>query len=94
MLTSDVSSSIPQGVTTDLLPGTPSVPSHKDALAEQLEGMFASILIKTMRETLGETGLFPGDSADILGSLFDQHMGEQIAASGGLGVAENFRSKL
>ena len=67
---------------------------EKDAVAAQLEGMFASVLIKTMRQTLGEEGLFPGDSADILGGLFDQFMSEEISSGGGFGVADTFRSQL
>ena len=56
----------------------------KDAVAAQLEGMFATVLIKTMRQTIGGEGLFPGDSADVLGSLFDQFMAEEISAGGDL----------
>lgn len=94
MLTPDTNVRIGPAPTIGALNMAPKVDAEKDAVAKQVEGMFASILIKTMRQTLGETGLFPGDSADILGSLFDQHMGEQVSTSGGLGVAENFRSKL
>lgn len=67
---------------------------RKDATATQLEGMFAAVLIKTMRQTVGEEGLFPGDSADVLGSLFDQYMADEISSGGGLGVADAFRSEL
>ena len=56
--------------------------------------MFATVLIKTMRQTVGGEGLFPGDSADVLGSLFDQYMGDEISASGDLGIADAFRSQL
>lgn len=55
--------------------------------ARQVESMFASMLIKSMRQTLGGEGLFPGDKADALGSLFDQYLGEEISRGDGLGLA-------
>ena len=59
-----------------------------EATGKQVESMFASMLIKSLRETLGEDGLFPGDKSDALGSLFDQFMGEEIARGQGLGLAK------
>ena len=64
---------------------TPTV--NPESSGKQLEGMFASILIKTMRESIGGEGLFPGDSSDVLGALFDQHMGEQMTKGQGMGLA-------
>ena len=66
----------------------------RDAVAKQMEGMFASVLLKTMRQTVGGEGLFPGDSADVMGSMFDQFMGDHIAKNGNLGIADAFRSQL
>ncbi len=62
-------------------------PANDQLLGKEMESMFASLLIKSMRETLTEDGLFPGDHADALGSLFDQYMGQQIADAQGLGLA-------
>ena len=56
--------------------------------AEQLESMFASLLIKSLRQSVGGEGFFPGDKADALGSLFDQYLGEEIAKGRGLGLAK------
>ena len=55
-------------------------------VGKKIEAMFASMLIKTLRQTLDE-GLFPGDTADALGGIFDQYMGDQIAQGRGLGIA-------
>jgi Rod binding domain-containing protein len=69
-----------------------TLPGGRDAdllLGNEMESMFASLLIKSMRETLTEDGLFPGDNADALGSLFDQYMGQQIADAQGLGLARS-----
>ena len=55
-------------------------------MEREIESLFASILIKTMRQTLDGDGLFPGDKSDALGSLFDQFMGAEMAQGGGIGV--------
>ncbi|HVJ67717.1 MAG TPA: rod-binding protein [Caulifigura sp.] len=60
--------------------------------AKQMEGLFVSMLLKTMRETMaGE--MFAGDGADIWGGMFDQSMGEQIASAGGLGLVDQLQPR-
>ena len=61
--------------------------SNRSDAARKLEGMFASMMLKTMRQTVDGDGLFPGDSSDALGSLFDQYLGDHLAEAGGLGVS-------
>ena len=68
-------------------PGVRNVAESK-RMAKQVESMFASMLIKSMRQTLGDEGLFPGDQSDALGGLFDMYMGQQVASGGGLGISE------
>ena len=53
----------------------------------QLEGVFVSMLLKTMRETMTEGEMFGKDGADIWGGIFDQTLGDAIAKDGGLGIA-------
>lgn len=68
-------------------------PAAKDAgptqaqqeAVKEFEAVFVSMLIKEMRQ--GAEGLFPGDSTDSLGALFDMHIGQQIADAGGLGIS-------
>ena len=50
--------------------------------------MFASIMIKQMRQSLtsGGQGLFGHDPSDVLGGLFDHFMSQHIAQHGGLGI--------
>ena len=62
--------------------------------AEKVESMFASMLIKTLRQTSGEDGMFPGDKSDALGSIFDQYLGDEIARSGGLGLAKSLAHQI
>ena len=74
----------------------PSVPAaidfpstaSPDAVARQVEGLFASLLLKEMRGDSREGGLFGGDSSDVLGGMFDQYMGQSIADAGGLGLRD------
>jgi Rod binding domain-containing protein len=61
--------------------------SQSNDIARQFEAVFLSMMLKQMRSTgLGE-GLFAGDKSDMLGSMFDQYLGEHLADSGGLGLA-------
>ncbi len=62
-------------------------PEARENVATQFEGVFVSMLLKQMRQSL-EEGLFAGDKSDSYGALFDQHMGEQMSARGGLGIRE------
>ena len=50
--------------------------------------MFASQLLKEMRKTLDPETMFGGDSGDVYGGLFDMFLGQQMADSGGLGLAK------
>lgn len=61
----------------------------KDA-AKEMEATFLSMLLKEMRQTLDSEnggGLFPGDSGDVQGGLFDLYMSKHLADSGGIGMA-------
>jgi flagellar protein FlgJ len=56
--------------------------------AKETEATFLSMLLKEMRETLDpEGGLFPGDSGDVQGGLFDLYMSKHLADAGGVGMA-------
>jgi flagellar protein FlgJ len=57
-------------------------------MAREFEATFLSMLLKQMRETLDpEAGLFPGDSGDVQGGLFDLYMSRHLADAGGVGMA-------
>lgn len=58
------------------------------SMAKEFEATFLSMLLKEMRQTLDEDGgLFPGDTGDVQGGLFDMFMGQHLADAGGIGVA-------
>lgn len=57
-------------------------------MAREFEATFLSLILKEMRQTLEpDGGLFPGDSGDIQGGLFDLYLGRHLADSGGVGMA-------
>jgi Rod binding domain-containing protein len=57
--------------------------------ARELEATFVSMLLKEMRQTLEpDGGLFPGDTGDVQGGLFDLYLGQHLAAAGGFGLAD------
>lgn len=60
----------------------------KHQVATDFESMFVSLMLKEMRKTVGESGLFGGDSSDVYGGLFDMFMSQHIAESGGLGIGK------
>ena len=65
----------------------PTGAGRSEETAKAFEGMFASLLVKEMRQTLSE-GLFGSDTADVYGVLFDQHIGRQLAEGEGLGIKQ------
>ncbi|MDY3556837.1 rod-binding protein [Gemmata sp. JC717] len=59
-------------------------------MAGEMEATFLSMLLKEMRQTLDEGeggGLFPGDTGDVQGGLFDLYLGRHLAGAGGIGLA-------
>ena len=64
------------------------------AVGKQFEAMFASMLIKQMRQTLESDSMFPGDTSDVRGGLFDHFMGEHMAKSGQLGIGKIIQKQL
>ena len=59
----------------------------KEAVAESFEAVFASQLVKVMRESLSD-GLFGDEQSGVLGGMFDLHMGQALAEGGGLGIKQ------
>lgn len=56
--------------------------------ADQLEGVFVSMLVKKMRESLDEPMFGEGPEAETYSGFFDQMLGEEISKGGGIGLSE------
>lgn len=64
-------------------PGT----SEND-IATDFESLIISQLLKQMRSSAEDGGMFPGDKSDTYGGMFDMYFGKFLAENGGLGLAD------
>jgi len=69
-----------------LAAGSENSPEQLQHVAQEFDAVFYSMLLKEMRQTVGEDGLFSGDHGDTLGGLFDLFMGRHLAQSSELGI--------
>lgn len=79
---------------TASLESLPGANKSPEAIGKAFEGVFASLLIKQMRESFDGESLFGEDPGDVHGGMFDHFMGEHIAKSGKLGVGDMIRRQL
>lgn len=61
--------------------------TSKEEAAQAFESVFASLIVKEMRNTLSD-GLFGSENSDVLGGLFDLHMGQAMTEGQGLGIKQ------
>lgn len=71
----------------------PPIPDS-DKAAKDFEGVFMSMMLKEMRQSLEKGSMFGEDSSDIFGGMFDQFIGQHMADSGGMGMAKMVREAL
>ena len=73
-------------------PRTPSEGQKAQQLrqtAEELEGLFLGLLLRSMRGTVTEGGLFKeGTDSEMYKEMFDQEVGRSLARRGGIGLAD------
>lgn len=74
--------------------GTPNPRAGAEVAGKAFEEIFASLLLRQMRNTLEEGSMFAGDKSDVLGGLFDHYLGQHIAKSGGLGIGAMIRMQM
>ena len=61
-------------------------------VAKEMESLFVSLMLKEMRQAGTEGGLFPGDSSDTFGGMFDLYLGNYIAEAGGIGLSDSIQN--
>ncbi len=59
-----------------------------EAVAQQFEGLFIQMMMKSMRQTVGEGSLFDSQAVKTFREMQDGEWAKRIAASGGLGLAD------
>lgn len=58
-----------------------------DKVGKDFEGVFLSMMLKEMRNTLEEGGFFGEESSDTYGGMFDMFIGQSMAETKPLGIA-------
>lgn len=61
---------------------------------EQFEAVFASMILKQMRQSMAGESFIPSDSGDVFGSMFDMYLGEHLSEAGGLGLSGSLHRAL
>ena len=64
------------------------------AVGKEFESVLLSTLLKNMRSTVSENGLFAGDDSDTFGSMFDLFMSQHMASTNPLGIGQMIESFL
>ena len=72
----------------------PTTESEIEDAATQMESLFASMLVKEMRGSMGKGFFGDGPGADVYNEWFDKSIGDSIAADNGLGMASMLRVQL
>ena len=67
-------------------------PSQLEKTAGEFEGVFLSLLLKEMRGTLQNGGFFGEEGSDTFGGMFDLFLGQHLAKSTPLGIADMIRN--
>lgn len=69
-------------------------PQAVASVAQEFESVFLAMLLKNMRSTVSEGGMFAGDESDTFGSMFDLFMSQHLASSESLGIAKLVQNNL
>ena len=68
--------------------------SKMEGAATEFEGLFLSMMLKEMRNSLSEDSLFGGESSDVYGGLFDMMLSQSMAETQPLGIAKLLQSQM
>jgi Rod binding domain-containing protein len=85
---------LPSGITASLPFQVSAAKAGSEAgrlqeTAQELEGVFLALLMKAMRSTVGNGGLFKeGMDSQTYRDMFDQEVGRSMAKAGGIGLAQ------
>ncbi|MDY4373189.1 flagellar assembly peptidoglycan hydrolase FlgJ [Pectobacterium carotovorum] len=69
--------------------GNPQSKEGIRAVAQQMEGVFVQLMMKSMRSAIPQDGLFNSDQTRLYTSMYDQQIAQEISTKGkGLGLAD------
>ena len=74
-------------------PKTPAAMTPADerklrATAHEVESIFLTQMLKTMRQASGSTAPLSGSGQRVYQEMMDEHLGQTLAKGGGLGLAD------
>lgn len=69
-------------------------PEDAERIAQGFESLLLAQVLKEMRQTLQQGGMFAGDSGDVQGGMFDLFMSQHLAQAGGVGIAAMLKQQL
>jgi Rod binding domain-containing protein len=73
----------------------PAARKKAEAAAQEFEGMMIGQMLEPMFEGLKTDGAFGGGTGEmVFRSLMIQHLGKDIAASGGIGLADHVMAQM
>lgn len=67
--------------------GNPQSKEGIRAVAQQMEGLFVQMMMKSMRSALPQDGIFSSEQTRLYTSMYDQQLSQQVAGKG-LGLAD------
>ena len=65
-----------------------------EAVAREMESLFATMLVSELRKGLGEGFFGGGAGADTFNGWFDEQLGASIAEQGNLGIGEQVKESI
>jgi len=75
--------------------GSPKAPEREKAALEEFEQVFLREMMKSMRKTVQDGGLFPqSQQKSFFDDMLDDHLAREMAHSGQLGVAKQIQAQL
>lgn len=77
----------------DLNPSTKADPAKIDKVSRQLEGQFAQMLVKSMRNASSGDPMFPGEN-QMFREMYDQQMAKALTQGKGLGLSAMISKQL
>ena len=77
---------------TDRVPVVSRKSTKSEKAIKDFESLFLSMMIKELRQTSSGEGLFPGDTSDTYGGMFDMFLGKELSKGKGIGLESIFRS--
>ncbi len=75
-------------------PESEAAEGNVKAVAQQFESIFVQMMMKSMRDTVPESGLFNDESMRFYQDMMDQQLSLELSQQGGIGLADTIARQL